>query len=420
MQASILMGWIDRRTRRMGIALLRLLLPAAIFSWPTGSASAATVTFDFDTGTPTLSTGQGIPLDQTADGLTAHVSSPQGSVFSIQTDASTQFRLSQFSGHYVYDNNLNRNFLDVSFSQPVDSITLTFATADFQQVEVPTTIQLTAYQGATGTQPVGTATAHGVYGGDTMPMGTLSFNSSAQPFDVVEILIPFQPLGASDFLVDNIIVTTSSVATATPTATTTQTETLTPADTQTSTPTATPTSTPTATGITATPALCSSAPEAGCLTSAKSILQLTRSPDPSNDKLLWKWIRGDSLTQTAFADPMTSARYALCVYAGATNALIAAAALPPGAGWSAIGDKGYKFKGTSPDGLSLAILKGGAVGRSKALAKGKGAALPDPTLPLIYAVTVQLEKDGSPLCLESVFTSADEKKNTDTQFKAKR
>ena len=141
--------------------------------------------------------------------------------------------------------------------------------------------------------------------------------------------------------------------------------------------------------------------------------------DHSKDKLLWKWIKGAQLDQTALADPTSSASYALCVYAGAGNALIADAALPPGARWSAIGDKGYKFKGSSPDGLSLALLKGGAAGKSKALAKGKGTALPDPALPLTYPVTVQLKKDGSPLCLESSFTSANEKKNDATQFKAK-
>ena len=51
---------------------------------------------------------------------------------------------------------------------------------------------------------------------------------------------------------------------------------------------------------------------------------------------------------------------------------------------------------------------------------GKGAALPDPTLPVAYPVTVQLKKDGSPLCLESTFTSVNDKKNTDTQFKVKK
>jgi hypothetical protein len=51
---------------------------------------------------------------------------------------------------------------------------------------------------------------------------------------------------------------------------------------------------------------------------------------------------------------------------------------------------------------------------------GKGEALPDPTLPLSYPVTVQLRQDGSALCLESTFTVDDEKKNDAAQFKAKK
>jgi hypothetical protein len=207
-----------------------VLCVAAVGFWAAGSAYAATVTFDLDTGTPTLFTGQSIPFDQTVDGLVAHFSSPQGAAFSIQTDSSTQFKLSQFSGHYLYDNNLDRNVLDIAFSQQLASIAFTFATADFQQVEVPTTIQLTAFRDVTGTQPVGSATAHATYGGDTMPMGTLSFNSGAQPFNVVELVLPFQPQGATDFLVDSITVTTTDVAPSTPT--------------ETATPTPTPTGTP--------------------------------------------------------------------------------------------------------------------------------------------------------------------------------
>lgn len=61
-----------------------------------------------------------------------------------------------------------------------------------------------------------------------MPMGTLSFNSGAQPFTVVELVLPFQPQGATDFLVDDITVTTTDVATGTPTETATPTPTGTP------------------------------------------------------------------------------------------------------------------------------------------------------------------------------------------------
>ncbi len=183
----------------LGIGLL-LALP-----WP--AVSQSTVTFDFDTGTPALSPRVSIPLDQTSGGITAHFSSPSGPAFSVQTDSTTGFRLSMFSGNYLYYNNLSRNALDIKFSQPVTSITLAFATADFQQVEVPTTIQVTAYVDSTATTPVGSAPAHGTYASDTMPMGTLSFNAGGKTFNLVEISIPFQPLGASAFLVDNITVT---------------------------------------------------------------------------------------------------------------------------------------------------------------------------------------------------------------------
>ncbi len=188
------------------------VLVAALTFWLAGSALAANVNFNFDDGVPALVPGQGTSFDQTSAGLSAHFSSPSdnhGPAFSIQSDSTTGFRMSLFSGNYLYDNNLNRNLLDIKFSQPINSISLAFATADFQQVEVPTTIQVTAFQNSTGTSPVGSATAHGTYGSDTMPMGTLSFSTSGQSFDLVEIGIPFQPRGASDFFLDNIVVAIS-------------------------------------------------------------------------------------------------------------------------------------------------------------------------------------------------------------------
>jgi uncharacterized protein (TIGR03437 family) len=173
-------------------------------------ASQAAVTFDLDTGTPILAARQSTPFTQTSGGITASFSSPSGAAFSIQSDSTTGWHLSRFSGNYISDNNLNANVLVVQFSQPITSISFTFATADFQQVEVPTTIQMKAYLDSDQTPAVGSQTAHGAYAGDTMPMGTLSFTSSGQSFNLVEISIaPSQPLGAADFLVDNITVTGS-------------------------------------------------------------------------------------------------------------------------------------------------------------------------------------------------------------------
>lgn len=165
------------------------------------------IPFDFDTGAPPLSVGQSTPFIQTSGGITGSFSSPTlgAGGFSIQTDSSTQFHLSQFSGNYLYPNSVYSPALDIAFDQSLTSISFTFATADFQQVEVPTTIKLTAYQDSTASAPIGSATAHGKYGGDTMPMGKLTF-SSTTPFNVVEITIPPAPAAASDFLADNFAV----------------------------------------------------------------------------------------------------------------------------------------------------------------------------------------------------------------------
>jgi len=192
---------------RNGFIALLLAVLGISFSCP---VAAQTATFDFDTGAPALFIGQGLPLDQTSAGVTARFSSPFGGGYSVQTDTSTGYRLSQFSGHYLWPNALDTKFLDIQFSQGLTSITLTFATADFQQVEVPTTIQLTAYVDSTGSAAVGSVTAHGTYAGDTMPMGTISFSSTA-PFNLVRLEIRYQAQAASGFLVDNIVVTPAQV-----------------------------------------------------------------------------------------------------------------------------------------------------------------------------------------------------------------
>lgn len=159
-------------------------------------------------------------------------------------------------------------------------------------------------------------------------------------------------------------------------------------------------------------------PASGCLAAGKSVLLIKNATDPGKDKLLWKWLKGAAIAPEAFGNPALESDYALCVYAGPASALVAGASLPPGPSWKPVGTKGFKFKGSSPNGLSLALLKSGGAGKSKVLTKGKGAALPDPTLPLAYPVTVQLRRAGSPLCVESTFSNIDEKKNVETQFKA--
>jgi hypothetical protein len=174
-------------------------------------AHAGSATFDFDNCNPVLHAGIGTPLDQTCSGVTAHFSSPydgyQGGGYSVQNHDTTFWNLHLFYGNYLMPNGLNPGALDIRFNQSLYSIGFDFATADFNQNEVPTTIQMDAYFNST---LVGSTQAHGAYGypGDTMPMGSLLFDSGGKAFNSIEIWIPYQPLGTSDFLVDNIKVNT--------------------------------------------------------------------------------------------------------------------------------------------------------------------------------------------------------------------
>ena len=124
------------RQRRKRTLWMHVVLPGVVFVCAL-CARAQTATFDFDTGTPALTAGQSIPLDQISRGVTAHFSSPSGPAFSVQSDATTHWNLSQFSGNYLNANNLNRNVLSINFSQQLTAISLIFATADFQQVKCP-------------------------------------------------------------------------------------------------------------------------------------------------------------------------------------------------------------------------------------------------------------------------------------------
>lgn len=173
--------------------------------------SGAPITFDFNTGTPALFVGQLTPFSQTSGGLLAQFSSSGGTGISVQQIGAQT--LSLFSGPlYIGDANADSSPLAIAFGQSINSISFPFATADFHQMEFPTLITLTAYTDSTRTTTVGSSTARGTYGTDTMPMGTLSF-TSATSFAFVEIVIaPSQLAPAGAFFLDDITVNPSGAA----------------------------------------------------------------------------------------------------------------------------------------------------------------------------------------------------------------
>jgi hypothetical protein len=160
---------------------------------------------------------------------------------------------------------------------------------------------------------------------------------------------------------------------------------------------------------------CPPVAQSGCRTAAKSAFQKKTNANASRNKLLWKWNKGQATSATEFADPRAAAEYALCVYGGASQALISSSeiVLPGGsAGWADLHGKGWRYKDRAGviDGVQRVQLK------------AKGTRLPVPALPLPpteLPLLVQLVNSDSGICWESSFESADVVRNNSSLLKAK-
>ena len=197
-------------------------------------------------------------------------------------------------------------------------------------------------------------------------------------------------------------------ATATPTATSTSTPT--PTDTPTTVPTDTPTPTPSVFG-------CPPTPLGSCRTAGKSLLSISNKLDDTQDKLLWKWIKGQSTSIADFGDPTSTTQYAICVYHAGGPVL---SAIVPPTFWTASGS-GFKYKdpSTSNAGITKIILKASDTNNTKIVLKGEGINLPDPTLMLTAPVTAQLINSDTAVCFTADYSGAQIHSNTDTLFKGK-
>jgi hypothetical protein len=114
--------------------------------------------------------------------------------------------LSKFSGNYL-EPTADAGTLTIQLDQSVTGISIDFATVEPVNVPVASNIQITAIDNSSGAPvQVGTGIAHGtVTVGDTLPVGTINFNSDS-PFDQITLQLPDAPVGAVRFLVDNITV----------------------------------------------------------------------------------------------------------------------------------------------------------------------------------------------------------------------
>lgn len=167
---------------------------------------------------------------------------------------------------------------------------------------------------------------------------------------------------------------------------------------------------------------CTTVPLA-CRTSQKSVMVIRDNPNNDRDRLIWRWTRGQSTDFADYGNPATTSKFNLCVYAGTTAALVAEANVEPNsANWSVIGNnKGFRYKDNNgtQSGVQRVIVKASANDRARAFVKGKGASLPDPTLPLALPVLTQLVNQETGICFESTYLGPNVSRNTTGQFKAK-
>lgn len=136
--------------------------------------------------------------------------------------------------------------------------------------------------------------------------------------------------------------------------------------------------------------------------------------------LKYKSAKGDETSTADFSDPTDGTPYELCVIDldGGVPELVECFQLAPGLGWKAKGNGfQYKDKDGSQDGLTRLLLRRGAQGKTKIVARGKEMSLPALPLSQDPAVVVLLANDRG-LCWVGRFDDP-AKVNTAEKFKAK-
>jgi cysteine-rich repeat protein len=119
-----------------------------------------------------------------------------------------------------------------------------------------------------------------------------------------------------------------------------------------------------------------------CLHSARAKIDIVDKPDDAQDRLDWRWMKGDETFLTDFGQPNSSTTYALCVYDGEAGVpqfetrLLA----PSGTAWRSSGKSAFKYRdsGATADGLKSIVLKAGGPGKAKIILKARGLNLPTP------------------------------------------
>jgi hypothetical protein len=130
---------------------------------------------------------------------------------------------------------------------------------------------------------------------------------------------------------------------------------------------------------------CDASPRSGCFAPGQSRFSLTTSSmDPSRNKLLWSWGRGDAVDPSALGDPVSTTDYALCVYAN--GSLLTQATIAHGSHWNAstmiAGRYSYRDSSGSSSGVRKSQITPGDMGATKAQVSAVGSGLASLATPL--------------------------------------
>lgn len=169
---------------------------------------------------------------------------------------------------------------------------------------------------------------------------------------------------------------------------------------------------------------CVAGPEQGCLASTvprRNTLTLIARPT-GEDRLLWRWRRGEETARVTFGNPVTAHDYQLCAFDGGGARVVSAAAprgdCGGGSCWKTR-EHGFKYRDPerTPSGVSTVRLIAGSDGEASIRLEARGANLSLPSLPVDPTVTVQLHASNG-VCWQAVYEAAGVTRNDTTRFVA--
>lgn len=163
--------------------------------------------------------------------------------------------------------------------------------------------------------------------------------------------------------------------------------------------------------------LCPAAPRPLCRSAGVSKIALSRGSDPSKAALTWNWTRGSATGLAEFGSPASSTVVSVCVWDA--GGLVFGADLPAGAGcgdsacWSPQGSAGLQYRdpAAANGGITSLRLRSSAKARTKINLTARSPVLAAVPAPLATPITVQLLRDDSPICFESLFAPSEFSRN---------